>query len=251
MELAIAEAARGSSGIAEVNSPSMFPPTDITASDLAIVIVAAGAGRRFGGDKLSAMIGEKTVLETSVERLHGALPGVPIVVVVAMAEVERWRSKLAVDEVVAGGPRRQDSVKIGIDQAVAAGATIAVVHDGARPLVHSDDVARVIDSRGNADAAILVLAVTDTVKEVDGYGLVTRTLDRDRLRMAQTPQVFRVSALEAAWRRQDWSREWSDEAALLEADGCEVRTVPAEHPNPKLTTVSDLRLARLLIGDES
>lgn len=229
----------------------MLPPTDITASDLAIVIVAAGAGRRFGGDKLSAMIGEKTVLETSVERLHDALPGVPIVVVVAMAEVERWRSKLAVDEVVAGGPRRQDSVKIGIDQAVAAGATIAVVHDGARPLVHSDDVARVIDSRGNADAAILVLAVAATVKEVDGQGLVTRTLDRDRLRLAQTPQVIRVSALEQAWRRQDWSREWSDEAALLEADGCEVRTVRAEHPNPKLTTASDLRAVRLLAGEQS
>ena len=89
--------------------------------NLAIIIAAAGSGHRFGADKLSEGFGGKTVLETAVERLHDALPTAPIIVVVAPRHAERWRAVLAVDRIVIGGDRRQESVRNGVEAAVALG----------------------------------------------------------------------------------------------------------------------------------
>ena len=220
---------------------------------LAFVVVGAGRSRRCGADKLAETLGRSTVLETSVAVLRGVRPDVPLVAVVVPERVERWRVVFEPLDpsviVVPGGRRRQDSVRMGVEKAAVLGAEIVAVHDGARPLVHPDDVIRVIDSMGDGPAAILAAEVSDTVKRVDHRGVVLETIDRGSLRMAQTPQVFRVAALETAWRRQGQSREWSDEAGLLEADGCSVRVVVSRHPNPKLTTASDLELMRRVVGD--
>jgi 2-C-methyl-D-erythritol 4-phosphate cytidylyltransferase len=219
--------------------------------NLVIVIAAAGSGRRFGGDKLSATIRGRTVLETSVEHLRAALPGAPIVVVVETSGVDEWRSVLAVDAIIAGGKRRQDSVRAGVEVAAERGASHVVIHDGARPAVHPDDVLSVVRAVDGIDGAILCARVSDTVKKVGEDETVIETLDRDHLRLALTPQVVRVAALESAWQRQDLSREWSDEAALIEADGGQVRCATAKHPNPKITTAADLEMARMICGDES
>lgn len=233
----------------------MVNPNNADRAKLALVCVGAGRGLRFGSNKLVAELGRRTVLETSLAALRTAVPDSPMVVVVAPEAVEDWREilapEIAITEVIAGGSRRQDSVRLGVEWAARADVDVVAVHDAARPLVHPDDIRRLIDAMGEASAAILVAKVSDTVKQVDQQGIIRATIDRRDLRMAQTPQVCRVAALEAAWRRQDWSREWSDEAALLEADSCEVRTLAAEHPNPKITTADDLRLARLLVGDQS
>jgi 2-C-methyl-D-erythritol 4-phosphate cytidylyltransferase len=220
---------------------------------LAFVIAAAGLGRRLGMDKMSETFGESTVLETSVAVLRGVRPDAPLIAVVAPERVERWR---VVFEpfgpsitVVPGGSRRQDSVRLGVEKAAELGSEIVAVHDGARPLVHPDDVVKVIDALGGGAAAILCGGVSDTVKRIDGHDVIVETIDRDCLRLAQTPQVFRVADLRQAWKTQDSSRDFSDEAAILEAGGCEVRVVVADHPNPKLTTLCDLELMRLMIGD--
>ena len=221
-------------------------------SKLCFICIGAGRGRRFGSDKLSKKLGDRTVLETSIAALRTAIPAAPLVVVVAPEAVEHWRgiveSGFSNVDVVAGGNRRQDSVRLGVGIAVDGGAEIVAIHDAARPLVHPDDIRKLIDAMGDAAAAILVAEVCDTVKRVDEGGIIRETVDRGPLRLAQTPQVFRVSALEAAWRRQGLSGEWSDEAALLEAGGCEVRCVMAGHPNPKLTTAGDLVLVRMMAG---
>lgn len=220
--------------------------------NLAVVIAAAGRGRRFGVDKMSERLGDLTVLEMTVDAIRAAVPSVPVVAVVGPDWVVRWRTVLESDSprttVIAGGPRRQDSVRLGVEKAAELGVEIVAIHDGARPLVHPDDIAAVIDSLGDGPAAILATEVSDTVKRVDRGGAVCETIDRRSLRMAQTPQVFRVAALETAWRRQDPRHEWSDEAALIEADGGRVRCVVAEHSNPKITTPADLELVRTLIG---
>ncbi len=222
---------------------------------LAVVVAAAGCGSRFGSDKMSAQLGGRTVLETTVGAIRMAFPAVPIVVVVAADKVNGWRNLLesnpADPEVIGGGPRRQDSVRLGVERAADLGAELVAIHDGARPLVHPEDVGRVIDGLGEADAAILAALISDTVKKTDAGGVVVETLDRECLRLAQTPQVARITALESAWRRQDLSREWSDEAALIEADEGLVRSVSAEHPNPKITTAADLELVRMMIGEQS
>lgn len=221
---------------------------------LAVVIAAAGGSHRFGSNKLEAMIGGRTVLELSVAALRQAMPDAPMVAVVAADRVEFWRSLLATGdtdlEVMAGGRRRQDSVRIGVDRASELGVGEVVVHDAARPAVRPEDVLRVSAALGSADGAILCARPVDTVKRVDDTGVVIETLDRSVLRLAQTPQVFRVSALERAWLAQGPEPEWSDEAALLEACGSEIRTVIARHPNPKLTTPSDLGVMRSLIGGD-
>lgn len=221
---------------------------------LAIVIVAAGSSRRFGSDKLAKKLGGTTVLECAIATMCAAVPEAPVVTVVSPDRLDSWRSRICAVfpgiEVIAGGQRRQDSVRLGIDRATEWGAEIVAVHDGARPLVHPDDVVKVIDALGQNAAAILCGGVTDTIKRIDGDDMIVETIDRDRLRLAQTPQVLRIAALRRAWKTLNSSRSFSDEASMIEADGGSVRCVMADHPNLKLTTAGDLRLARLIVGIE-
>lgn len=217
---------------------------------LAFVIAAAGSSRRFGSDKVSEMLAGRTVLECSIASLRKAIPDTPVVVVVAPERVTHWRAILNSCEVIAGGPRRQDSVRLGVERAAESGAEIVAVHDGARPLVHPTDIVKVIEALGDGAAAILCEGVFDTVKRVDVDGMIIETIDRDHLRLAQTPQVFRVAALQAAWRNQDSSRAFSDEASMIEAGDGGVRCVVADFPNPKLTISGDLELVRLMAEKE-
>lgn len=152
---------------------------------------------------------------------------------------------------VSGGPRRQDSVRVGVEAAAEGGAEVVAVHDAARPLVHPQDVLEVVGALGEAAGAILSAEVSDTVKRVDDGCMVVDTVSRERLRLAQTPQVFRVAKLIEAWRRADFERVWTDEAALLEWAGQPVHSVLAKHPNPKLTTDGDLQIIRALLGEET
>jgi 2-C-methyl-D-erythritol 4-phosphate cytidylyltransferase len=220
---------------------------------LAFVCVGAGSGRRFGADKLAEPLGDSTVLESSVASLATAFPEAPLVVVVASDRLEHWRSELATSfpraELVAGGDRRQDSVRVGVGRAAGLGAEVVAVHDAARPVVHPDDVRTVVQELGDADAAVLCETIGDTVKRVDHDGVIRETISRNQLRLARTPQVVRIEVLERAWESQGLDRAWPDEAAVLERAGFEVRCVLARHPNPKLTTVNDLALIRSLMGE--
>jgi 2-C-methyl-D-erythritol 4-phosphate cytidylyltransferase/2-C-methyl-D-erythritol 2,4-cyclodiphosphate synthase len=220
-----------------------------------IVCVAAGRGARFGADKLAENLGRSSVLETALTALEKALPGVPLVVVVSAERLPEWGRRLHMSfpaaRLVTGGPRRQDSVRRGVETARELGADIVVVHDAARPLVAAEDVRGVVWALGDSDGAVLSNVVTDSVKRIDESGLILETVDRDRLRLAQTPQVFRVDALLEAWGRTDPELEYSDESALLEWAGMTVRSVVASHSNPKLTRPSDLVLMRGLIEGTS
>ncbi len=217
----------------------------------ALVCVAAGRGARYGGDKLSETVAGRPVLERSLDALRRARPDDPLVVVVSAFRLDEWRERLAGHRgdalLVTGGVRRQDSVRAGVEAAAGRGAEVVVVHDGARPLVAPDDVCCVVRALGDAAGAVLCGRVHDTVKRVDRDGFVLETVPRDALRLAQTPQVFRVSALLWAWQCAGADREWTDEAALLESLGMPVRCVLARSPNPKLTTADDLRMIRALV----
>jgi 2-C-methyl-D-erythritol 4-phosphate cytidylyltransferase/2-C-methyl-D-erythritol 2,4-cyclodiphosphate synthase len=220
--------------------------------NLALICVGAGTGQRFGGDKLAERLGERTVLETSVAALARAFPAAPQYVVVPANRLGAWRRRLLATlspfELLEGGPRRQDSVRVGVERAVECGADVVVVHDAARPLVDPQDVKGVVLALGEADGAVLVARVADTVKRVDNEGLVLETVPRQELRLALTPQVFKVPALYRAWEEGDFHLEWTDEAAILESLGGRVRSVVARSRNPKLTTQSDLELMRSLLG---
>jgi 2-C-methyl-D-erythritol 4-phosphate cytidylyltransferase len=218
---------------------------------LALVCVGGGRGARFGGDKLAEKIGDHTVLELSLGALERAFAEAPQFVVVPAVRLEDWRQRLESRfpraELVAGGPRRQDSVRAGVERASELGAEVVAIHDAARPLVDPRDVKGVVWALGAAAGAVLCGRVNDTVKRIDSSGFVCETIDREDLRLAQTPQVFRISALFRAWAEDDGHHQWTDEAALLESVGMPVRSVVAQHPNPKLTTEGDLRVMRALL----
>ncbi|MCD4749747.1 MAG: 2-C-methyl-D-erythritol 4-phosphate cytidylyltransferase [Thermoanaerobaculales bacterium] len=218
--------------------------------NLAIICVAGGMGQRFGRDKLAEPLGDSTVLETSLTALRSAYPTADLCVVLPPQQLSRWRLSLEGTfpgiRLVGGGSRRQDSVRNGIESAVETGADIAAVHDGARPMVDPLDVRSVVEGLGNADGAVLCQAVVDTVKRVASDGLILETVPRDELRLAQTPQVFRVSSIQRAWAEGDFGQEWTDEAALLESLGMQVQTVSARHANPKVTTELDLQFLRVM-----
>ncbi len=219
-------------------------------SKLCFVCVGAGRGSRFGGDKLAQPLGDRTVFESALGALVAAIPAAALVVVVGPDRLQAWRNRLrpVFPEalLVGGGARRQDSVRAGVDAAIGLGAEVVAIHDAARPLVDPRDVVSVVDGLGEADGAILTARVSDTVKRVTSDSQVAETLDREDLRLALTPQVFRVASLQQAWEAAEGESEWTDESALLESAGMRVHCVAARFPNPKVTTPWDLRVIRAL-----
>lgn len=198
------------------------------------VVVAAGRGSRFGGPKQQAILAGRTVLERSVATAGAACDGV---VVVVRAD---WSDRVdGADRVVVGGATRSASVASGLD-AVPADAAVVLVHDAARPLASPELYRRVIEAvRSGADAVVPVVAVTDTIRHLDGG-----TVDRDLLRAVQTPQGFRVEALRAAHRS---GGDATDDATLVEAVGGSVELVDGERTNLKITEPSDLDVAEALL----
>jgi 2-C-methyl-D-erythritol 4-phosphate cytidylyltransferase len=149
--------------------------------------------------------------------------------------------------VVAGGDTRQQSVRLALE---AVSADVVLVHDAARPLAPAelaDDVARcVLDG---ADAVVPVLAIADTVKEVDTGGQVVRTVDRDTLRLVQTPQGFKRAVLLAAHSHaENEGGSATDDAGLVERAGGQVVVVPGSPEAFKVTRPIDLIVAEALLA---
>jgi 2-C-methyl-D-erythritol 2,4-cyclodiphosphate synthase/2-C-methyl-D-erythritol 4-phosphate cytidylyltransferase len=196
------------------------------------IVVAGGAGTRFGGPKQYEQLGAQRVLDWSVAAARAASDGVVIVVPAADAEREGG---------VAGGDSRSGSVRAGLAH-VPADATVICVHDAARPFADPALFERVIAAvAAGADAAIPGVPVTDTIKQIDDAGVVVHTPPRSALAAVQTPQAFRASALRAAHAA---GGEATDDAALVEAAGGSVVVVQGDTANRKITGPADLRWAR-------
>jgi 2-C-methyl-D-erythritol 4-phosphate cytidylyltransferase/2-C-methyl-D-erythritol 2,4-cyclodiphosphate synthase len=214
------------------------------------IVVAGGRSVRFGGavPKQFLDLGGEPLLFRSI-RAVASRPGVEGVVVVlppeeiAGALAARLREEGIADAVVAGGETRARSVAAGL--AACRGSEFVLVHDGARPAVPPEVVDAVLRATLERGAAVPVVAVRETVKEDDGNGFVRRTLDRERLRLAQTPQGSRAEWLEGALARAFAEGvEPTDEAQALERAGHPVALVPGDRCNVKITTPEDLEALR-------
>lgn len=220
------------------------------------VVVAGGAGTRFGGPKQYAPLAGRPLVSWSVGACRQATDGVVLVVAEGAA-----RDPFGADVVVTGGPTRAASVRRGL-AAVPADAAVVVVHDAARPLATAALVRAVVGALDDpaVDGAVCACALADTVKRVrpvpgagagtrtggDGVlGDVAATLDRDALVAVQTPQAFRAGVLRRAHRGDP---EATDDAALVERLGATVRVVAGDPRNLKVTTPADLALAEQLLG---
>ncbi|HEY6378390.1 MAG TPA: 2-C-methyl-D-erythritol 4-phosphate cytidylyltransferase [Candidatus Dormibacteraeota bacterium] len=151
-------------------------------------------------------------------------------------------------ELVAGGRRRQDSVRLALDSC--GEAEIIVVHDAARPLCPPALFGDVITAARRHGAATSAIPLVDSVKRVDGEGRVTATLERSELVAVQTPQAFDTALLREAHRRaQAEGVDADDDCALVERLGAPVVVVPGDPRNLKVTRPQDLALMRALLDE--
>jgi 2-C-methyl-D-erythritol 4-phosphate cytidylyltransferase len=153
-----------------------------------------------------------------------------------------------VTKIVAGGERRQDSVRHGL-QEVGDEADLVLVHDAVRPLITRDLVERVIHRAEEVGAAIAAVPMRDTVKVVGADGVIAATVDRGRLWLAQTPQVFRVKVLREGHRKAHLERfHATDDAQLVEWLGQPVAVVEGSEENLKITRPQDLAIGEAILA---
>jgi 2-C-methyl-D-erythritol 4-phosphate cytidylyltransferase len=198
----------------------------------AAVVVAAGSGTRFGGEKQFALVGSETVAERSVRLCRTVAEYVVCVVPEGYAG-----SGEGADHTVIGGLTRTESVRKGLD--LLDEFELVVIHDAARPMATPDLFTRVVSAvESGAPAVIPGIPVTDTIKRVDAStDEVLETLDRDSLVAVQTPQAFLREILVRAHESQ---LDATDDAGLVEAIGEKVLVVDGEVTNIKITHPSDL-----------
>ena len=222
-------------------------------TQVAAVIVAAGKGVRAGGDlpKQFRRIGGWTLIRRSLVSFVET-PNVTLVQPVIRSEdidlVRAETAGLNILPPVVGGATRQASVRAGLEALLPRKPDIVLVHDAARPFASADLIARAIKAAEATGAAIPVLPVTDTVKRVDNAGTIETTLDRNSLRLVQTPQAFAFPALVEAHRRAaaQGREDFTDDAALAEWAGMKVTVFPGESGNIKLTTPEDFTRAEAI-----
>lgn len=214
------------------------------------VIVAAGSGKRFGAEKpkqFVEILGKPLIFHT-LERFENCSSIDEIILVLPDAEIADFQKKANLTKLkktVAGGKTRAESVFNGL-KAISPGAEIVAVHDGARPLVTSEEITATVEKARATGAACLVSSISDTIKEVSN-GKISGTIDRAKLRRALTPQCFRVEILQKAFAGTDLSEAATDECFLVEKAGFEIATVEGSAKNIKITTPEDLILAEIFL----
>ena len=195
------------------------------------IVVAAGKGERFGGDKALVRLGGRPLWEWARDAL--AMAGAdPVVVVGDMSGG------------IPGGRRRRDSVRAGLDAVMA--SEFVMVHDAARPLASSALVSTVLARlhAGGVDGVIPVVPVRDSVKRIQG-DRVASTVDRSHLAAAQTPQGFVTATLRRSHDASD--EDAADDAELVERIGGVIVVVAGEERNLKITYPGDLAIAESIL----
>ncbi len=220
------------------------------------IIPAAGAGVRMAGKQAKQFleIHGKPILALTMERFQASQAVDAIIAVVPAAQLDFCRTEIVeqyglskVVKVLAGGERRQESVRLGIE-AVEGRWEIVLIHDGVRPFIDGPLIDRVVAAASIHRAVITALPAKDTVKQVDERGYVIRTYDRDSIWLVQTPQVFRYKDILRAHRlafEQGWEAV-TDDALLIEKMAIPIKVVEGSERNIKITTPLDLELADFL-----
>lgn len=233
-------------------------------SRIAAIIPAAGLGTRMGADTPKQFLeldGVPLILFT-LRRLAACSAITDFFISTRAEEIVSLQDRVGKSalgrpaRVVHGGDTRQQSVANALAQ-VDPATEIALVHDAVRPFVTTEQINRVISEARTRGAAILGIPAIDTVKEVkraslpEDVALISATIPRERIVLAQTPQAFRYPLLRDAFRKaQQDDVTASDEAALVERFGHEVFVVLGSERNLKITRPADMELARFYLQQE-
>lgn len=212
--------------------------------DVGVIIVAAGSSSRTKGKELKQFrwVAGKPMLLHSLQAFMARPDVVSVVCVIPrdfVADPPPWIFQCDVDRLLLsiGGATRTESVRNGLED-LADEASIALVHDAARPLVDGALIDRVITRARGGECVVPVLPVVDTIKEVDERGRIVRTLERDRLVRVQTPQGFPRDILERVYR-ESRGVSATDDAALCERLGVPVASVEGSERAIKVTAEQD------------
>ena len=222
------------------------------------IIVAGGSGTRFGAQlpKQFLELGGIPILMRSIEAFGENSDGsFDVIVTLPEGQMALWQElceKYAFSvphRVVAGGDTRWHSVKNALDSIVdMTDIDIILVHDGVRPLVTADLIARTMEAARNYGAAIPVVMLNDSVRQVKGD--VSRALDRSTLRAVQTPQAFDAGMLLEAYSFP-YQPSFTDDASVVEQLGYPVTLVEGDPNNLKITRPMDLAVAEYLLKQDA
>ncbi len=219
--------------------------------NIAFIVVAAGRGSRAGEGipKQYRLLAGKMVLTHTLQALKKAVPGAAIQVVIHPDDETLYRQaigSLGLLPPVFGGATRQESVFGGLKAIKAEAPDYVLVHDAARPFVSAALIEEALTALSDGKAAVVpALAVTDTLKKVEGTA-ITDTIDREKLYRVQTPQAFDYAALMKAHAKAKHT-DYTDDAAVFEAAGSMVHISAGSDENFKLTTLADFIKAEQMI----
>ncbi|MHA6481181.1 2-C-methyl-D-erythritol 4-phosphate cytidylyltransferase [Paenibacillus sp. strain BS8-2] len=220
-----------------------------------VVVVAAGRGTRMGTkeSKQYLRLADKPILVHTLELFQRMDLIREIALVVGSEDIDRCRDWVSehgltkVAHVLEGGAERQHSVLRGLRSL--SEHEWVMVHDGVRPLVSESAVEACCEAALAVGASVLAVPVKDTIKQVDGEGIIVATPDRRSLWAIQTPQAFRRELLlEAHERAQSDGFLGTDDAMVVERLGHPVKVAEGEYTNIKITTPEDLPYAEFLLA---
>ncbi len=224
------------------------------------VVPAAGKGLRMGGavPKQFLSLGGEPIVVHSLRALQAAACIHDIILAVPSADLDYCRNDLVVrygfskvTKVVPGGKERQDSVRLGLEQ-VSEETEIVLVHDAVRPFVTVAMIENVVAAARQHGGAIIALPMRDTVKQVGPGHLIQRTVDRQPLWLAQTPQAFRMDWLRDAHRKAHADGvSATDDAFLFEWVGHPVVVVEGSGENIKVTRPEDMVIGEAILSSRA
>ncbi|MBQ7311846.1 MAG: 2-C-methyl-D-erythritol 4-phosphate cytidylyltransferase [Alistipes sp.] len=212
-----------------------------------VIIVAGGSGSRMGGSmpKQFALVDGLPILARTINTFARAFAGAKIVVVLPESQIDFWKNysarfTVARHSVTTGGEQRFHSVKRGIEALTDAVELIAV-HDGVRPFASVEMIRRVAECAAETGAAIPVTEAVDSFRVTTQTG--SEVIDRSKLRIVQTPQIFEASLLRAAYDTE-YQQSFTDDASVVEqTTPCRVTLCAGERNNIKITTPEDMVIA--------
>lgn len=230
--------------------PRIRKETDMEQQGTGVIIVAGGSGSRLGGPlpKQFRMLGSLPVLGHAINAFARTLHSTQIVVVLPEGQIDFWKNLAARFDIAkhtctAGGLQRFHSVRNGLSALPRTVALIAV-HDGVRPLVSSDLILKAVECAAAHGTAIPVVEAVDSLRQLTPDG--SHPINRNTLRIVQTPQVFDAELLRRAYEL-DYSPDFTDDASVVERAGHAVTLCHGERGNLKITTADDLPIAEAIL----
>ncbi|MEX0773394.1 MAG: 2-C-methyl-D-erythritol 4-phosphate cytidylyltransferase [Balneolales bacterium] len=227
---------------------------------LSVIIPAAGSGSRMRSDvpKPFIKLHQKTILEYTVEAFKKVEQVQRIIIPTSGPELESaralFRDGSSVNDskpeilCIEGGSERQHSISNAMQ--FVGDVDLVAIHDAVRPFIMVKDILECCEAAQNTGAAILAVKARDTVKMADGSGNITETLERDKVWLAQTPQVFKKNILLQAYREAvKLKKVFTDDASLVEQAGFPVKVIPGDDRNFKITYPDDIYRAKTIIED--